>query len=177
MKPSSFDLPQPQRIVDQHPHSHTDNIRLAPFVIDQNVPHGYAETIETTCRRPEIHVLAAGMRFSFDADIDTPFRVKADGNAVILGPQALADPAIAALSIRHALELALWQRLASSHQHTGTHMAVAVIALRVAASYYQSLQPRERDTCLVQLPGGCGRPSSRSHKMGSHSKASPSVRP
>ncbi len=61
----------------------------------------------------------------------------------MLHPASLADPAAAAVLLRHALELALWQRLGGAGAHHACH---------VAARYLAGLAAPERARARAALP-------------------------
>jgi hypothetical protein len=107
--------------------------------------------IRLTCRRPELRPLCAGTGFAVDADIDLPARV-VPGGRIVLHPAALAEPTCAALVIRHALELALWQGLGTADGAAAQRRTGALLACRVAARYAALLPVRARETGLQALP-------------------------
>jgi hypothetical protein len=96
-----------------------------------------------TCRRPELRPLCAGMLVSTDPALGAPFQVEA-GRRIALHPASLAEPAMAAVTLRHALELALWQRLGCR--------AAAPSVSRVAALYARSLPSAESLHALARIP-------------------------
>ena len=127
---------------------------LAPVEgIPDRVPQRYRRAIEATCSRPEMRFLAAPVTFVVDENLCVPFRIMEAGGKVHLAPDSLTNRAVAALHIRHALELALWQRLVGDGGTTEARMAVGLLALRVASLYWGLLTDRERAACQPLLPG------------------------
>ncbi len=74
------------------------------------------------------------------------------GERIVLHPDSLADPQGAALILRHALELALWQRLGRPEHRHEERRARAYLACRVAARYGAILPARARAEGLAALP-------------------------
>ena len=99
--------------------------------------------ITLTCRRPELRPLCPGMLLAVDPALAAPFQVEA-GQRIALHPASLADPSAAALILRHALEVALRQRLGGP--------AGTLHASRVAAFYAHGLPADERRRALAALP-------------------------
>jgi len=119
----------------------------APPTIDPATPDQLRLALRLTCRRPELQPLCPGLRLAVDPLLDLPFRGTA-GARIVLHPGSLAEPTAAALTVRHALEIALWQRLGGAGQ-----LARALLACRVAARYAAMLPEREREAGLQALPG------------------------
>ena len=99
--------------------------------------------IALTCRRAELRPLCAGVLLSTDPTLAAPFQVDA-GRRVVLHPASLADRAMAALILRHALEVALRRRLGCPAADLDTS--------RVAARYARSLPADEAERALAALP-------------------------
>jgi hypothetical protein len=117
--------------------------------IDPATPDQQRLAIRLTCRRPELRPMCPDIRFAVDRSLDLPFRVTG-GERIVLHPACLAGPVGAALSLRHALELALWQRLGGPER--GWRRAMALLACRVAALYGRVLPAGEREAGLRVLP-------------------------
>ena len=117
--------------------------------IDPATPDQQRLAIRLTCRRPELRPLCPGIRLAVEPSLDLPFRVTGGGR-IVLHPACLADPTGAALILRHALEVALWQRLGGSER--GRRRAMALLTCRVAALYGRVLPAREREVGLSVLP-------------------------
>ena len=107
--------------------------------------------IRLTTARPELRPLCAGVRFALDPALDLPFRA-ARGERIVLHPDSLGDPMGAALILRHALELALWQRLSRPELLDEQRRARAWLTARVAARYGAILPARARAQGLAALP-------------------------
>jgi hypothetical protein len=115
-------------------------------LIAPDAPDHLRLALRLTCRRPELQPLCPGVRFAIDPLLDLPFRVTGGGR-IVLHPASLAEPTAAALTVRHALELALWQRLGGA-----AHGVRAFLACRVAARYAGMLPAAERKAGLMTLP-------------------------
>ncbi len=107
--------------------------------------------IRLTTARPELRLLCTGVRFAVDPALDLPFSV-AHADRIVLHPDSLAHPLGAALILRHALELALWQRLSRPELLNAQRPARACLVGRVAARYGAILPARERAQGLQALP-------------------------
>ena len=145
--------------------------------------------VRLTTARPELRPLCGGVHLAFDPALDLPFRA-IHGDRIVLHPDSLADPVGAALILRHALELALWQRLSRpaagaeatppletaaggrprasrprrsppSAAQPQQRLARAYLTCRVAARYGVMLPAAERAAGLAALPGWLA----RAHEM------------
>jgi hypothetical protein len=119
--------------------------------IDPEVPEEARAAIEAACRRPELRALSSGLTILFDVGLDAPFMVTR-GLQVVLGAGALGAPALLALLLRHAFELALLQRLTPG-AWTGVRGALlALLACRTAGFYQGLMIEAERTACRAALP-------------------------
>ncbi len=116
--------------------------------------------IRLTTARPELRPLCTGVRFAVDPALETPF-CAAPGERIILHPDSIAHPLGAALILRHALELALWQRLSRPELLNAQRLARARLVGRVAARYGAILPAGARAEALAALPGWLA----RAHEM------------
>ncbi len=107
--------------------------------------------IRLTTARPELRPLCAGVRFAVDPALNLPF-CAVRGERIVLHPDTLADPLGAALILRHALELALWQRLSRPELLKEQRRARACLTALVAARYGAVLPARARAQGLAALP-------------------------
>ena len=107
--------------------------------------------IRLTTARPELRPLCAGVRFAVDPALNLPF-CAVRGERIVLHPDSLADPLGAALILRHALELALWQRLSRPELLKEQRRARACLTALVAARYGAVLPARARAQGLAALP-------------------------
>ncbi len=107
--------------------------------------------IRLTAARPELCPLCAGVRFAVDPALGLPFSVT-QADRIVIRPDALAHPVGAAILLRHALELSLWQRLGGPEPGPGQRRARACLVARVAARYSALLPTRERADGLAALP-------------------------
>jgi hypothetical protein len=129
----SFDLPQAR-------------------VVGRDMPARFRDIIEAACQRPEIRPLAASVSFAIDQAMSVPFRVT-DGFQVVLNPRSLATPPLSAIHIRHAAELALFQRrLAPDNGDFWCRVAMAMLVCRSAARYFGSLIFLEQELSKPHLP-------------------------
>jgi hypothetical protein len=135
------------------PPSHRHGFELAaPGPIAKGVPADCSALIEATCKRPEIRPLSSEVSFAVDARMTMPFRVRS-GYEVVLNPRSLANPALCALHLRHALELALLHRELNLAARSPWHRAVAgILACRTAAIYFESLIFLEQELARPHLP-------------------------
>ncbi len=111
-----------------------------------------AHNVVAAClRRPELRVLLGPVTVSVDPELSLPFSVS-QGTEVVLGLSALANASVAAFHMRHALELAMLQRLTPGHWMAPSGVALAVLACRAAARHYGLLNAVERAACRSHLP-------------------------
>ena len=111
--------------------------------------------IEAVCLRPELRLLSAPVTIFLDRALAVAFQVSR-GDRVVLGPAALINASLAALHLRHALELALLQRLTPG-QWAGTRAAaLALLACRAAGFYHRQMITAERAACGAHLPDWLG---------------------
>ena len=123
----------------------------AAAAVEKGTPDHLRLAVRLTTARPELRPLCAGVRFALDPALDLPFG-SVRGERIVLHPDSLADPFGAALILRHALELALWQRLSRPELLNEQRRARAWLTARVAARYGVILPARERAQGLAALP-------------------------
>lgn len=124
-----------------------------PGAIAKGVPPDCTALIEAAYKRPELRPLSSAVSFAVDARMTMPFRARA-GCEVVLNPRSLANPALCAVHLRHALELALLQReLALAERSPWHRAAAALLACRAAAIYFDSLVFLEQELARPHLPG------------------------
>ncbi|MGH6931564.1 MAG: pyridoxal phosphate-dependent decarboxylase family protein [Dongiaceae bacterium] len=107
--------------------------------------------IEACLKRPELAPLAVGVACSVAKDRSLPFMV-VGGSRIEFAPPCLAEPAAAAVVMRHALESALLNRLGGGHADPAWSAAASLLACRAAAIYRAILTAEERKACLIGLP-------------------------
>ena len=124
----------------------------APGRLARGVPADCGALIEAACRRPEIRPLSSQVSFAVDARMSVPLRVRS-GHEVVLNPRSLANPALCALHVRHALELALLHRELDLSRRSQWHRAAAgTLACRTASIYFDSLIFLEQELARPHLP-------------------------
>ncbi len=97
----------------------------------------------TALDRPDLRVVSAARRVSFDASLDAPFRADAKGE-VQLGPACLGSARACAFHIRHALELSMLlevaAQMACGSGEPGRHdlpVLAGLCAARTAALFWR----------------------------------------
>ena len=137
---------------DQAPGPADPDFRLAiPAQIDGDCAAEDRALIEVACLRPELRLISAPVTIVVDRALAVPFQVSR-GERVVLGATALINGSVAALQMRHALELALLQRLTPG-QWAGTRAAaLALLACRAAGFYHRQMIAAEREACRGHLP-------------------------
>lgn len=129
------------------------DFRLAKIAaIDQNLPARDRAMIEAVCRRPELRLLSGEVTIALDSELQLPFKA-VRGCKVVLSPVALANDSVLALHLRHALELALLQRLTPSEWTGAGPIVLALFACRTAALYAHLMIDAEREACQAHQPG------------------------
>lgn len=123
----------------------------SPGVVARDTPESCRWALRLICHRPEIRPLCPEVRFAVDPGLPGPFRV-AGGARIVLHPDALASPAGALLLVRHALELALWQRLTAGEPALGRPPDAGLLIARVAARYAALLPAADRRAIADALP-------------------------
>jgi len=122
-------------------------------IVGREVPARLREIIEAACDRPEIRPLAASVSFAIEPDMTVPFRAT-NGFEIALNPRSLSTPPLSAIHIRHAVELALFQRQLGPGQTDFWHrVAVALLVCHSAAQYFGSLIFLEQELSRPHLPG------------------------
>jgi hypothetical protein len=96
------------------------------------------------CARPELGRLAADIRFSMGSGLELPFVSR---GTIVIGPEVLQETRCAAVTVRHALELAQWQRNCGEHYDSALGIAVGLLACRASALVAPrfSSQPADSD--------------------------------
>lgn len=108
-------------------------------------------TIEATCDRPELRPLLHGVSLVARRAAPVPYR--ATGPATIeVRPESVASRAAALLSIRHALELAMWRRLLPPGAGAFQAVAAAALALHAAEQFMGAQPPDVRAAALAAAP-------------------------
>jgi hypothetical protein len=116
----------------------------------EGTPHERAALVRL-CRRPEIRPLANEVRLRVRADLEAPFRVTS-GRFVDIARDALIHPALSALYLRHALEIAFWHRSAATAAAPAERLAHALLGAHVALVYLETMPRREREAVLRAAP-------------------------
>ncbi len=132
----------------------------AAAAVEKGTPDHLRLAIRLTTGRPELRPLCAGVRFAVDRALAMPF-CATRGERIVLHPGSLAHPLGAALILRHALELALWQRLSRPELLNAQRPARARLVGRVAARYGAVLPAGARAEALAALPDWLA----RAHEM------------
>ncbi len=109
------------------------------------------QRIHKACLLPELRPLLAKVRINTDETLPLPFEVY-DSKHITLGTKYLGTLAATTLHLRHALEIALWQRLSGNESSFERRGAIALLACRVAAIYYNLLPPSQQESCLPYVP-------------------------
>jgi hypothetical protein len=104
------------------------------------------------CERPEFRPLLREVRIRIRRDLGLPFRA-VNGWDISMDSGVLANPALASLHLRHALEVAFWQRVdPASIDDPAAPVARAVLAARVALMYLSTLPRHELEAVLSAAP-------------------------
>ncbi len=136
---------------DRSPEPAALDFRLAvPARIDGECAAEDRALIEAACRRPELRLLSAPVTVFVDRSLEVPFQVSR-GERVVLGSAALINASVAALHLRHALELALLQRLTPGPWAGTRATALALLACRAGGFYHRSMIAVERAACRAHL--------------------------
>ncbi|MEA3274164.1 MAG: hypothetical protein U9Q81_02485 [Pseudomonadota bacterium] len=123
-----------------------------PCLIDTCGPDGcVGRLLYLASQVPDIHPLTEGVRLCLDVSLNEPFRVR-HGTSIALQPKYLGNLCATALHLRHALELALWQRVSEDTSTPETVALVSLAAGRAGALYHDLLLARERALCSSFLP-------------------------
>jgi glutamate/tyrosine decarboxylase-like PLP-dependent enzyme len=110
--------------------------------------YGERAAILGAASRPELRALTSEVAFAARADLAVPFCATAD--RITLRAGLMADPAVLAVLVRHALELALWQGLAPDDGQDAALIDLA--ACRVAGITLRLQSLAERDAAQGALP-------------------------
>lgn len=106
--------------------------------------------LDAALAEPDTKPLLAGLTHRLGDTGDVPFVARAD--AVSLAPHAIHDPAALRVLMRHAGEVALWQRLTAAQLGLAWQVALAISAARVVSSYVATLPERVALAAMVGLP-------------------------
>lgn len=141
-KPSTLHRQSALKTAAARPHARRQNQRyISPA--DQAV-------IDAAMAEPDTKPLLAGLTHRLGDTGDVPFVAHAD--AISLAPHALHDPAALRILMRHAGEVALWQRMTADQLGLAWQVALAISAARVVASYVTTLPERVVLAAMAGLP-------------------------
>ena len=124
---------------------------VAPRSVDSRISPRFRRLIEAACARPDLAPLVERSIITLDLDLDVVFRVQRGGE-VVLGSSALASPAMTALCLRHALELALLKQMTPQAAAAARALAAGLLAIRTAGFHLQAQEPADRASCRRLLP-------------------------
>lgn len=100
--------------------------------------------------RPEFRPLLYDVTLRACGDLEHPFRVT-HGRCIEIATRSLAVPALATLHLRHALEVAFWQRTSTSLD-PAHKLARALLAAHTALVYMDTMPRTERQALLNAAP-------------------------
>ncbi len=141
-KPGSRQRMLPSKAAAARPHAR----RQGPILIS---PADRA-ALETAIAEPDTKSLLAGLTHRIGDTGDVPF--VAHAGAISLAPNALHDPAALRVLMRHAGEIALWQRLTDNQLGLAWQVALAISAAHVVSSYVATLPERVALAAIAALP-------------------------
>ena len=125
-------------------------LRQAPAISDDIDPE-HKKIILSVFLRPEMPSLIRSVEFKVSEKMSLPFRVPS-ANEIELNPRILKCPSLAAFFLRHALEIAIWQRKMSGYVPLSFFLAVAVLSANTAKLYWESMLEREQRLLLDHMP-------------------------
>ena len=100
---------------------------------------GLNAALLSVLQRPDLRILAEGVRVSFALDLGQPFEVSPDG-AIVLGPSSIGNGRHCAFHLRHALEIA------TTNAIPGVAPCLAgLAAARVAALFWRLDGPADQE--------------------------------
>ena len=125
-----------------------DQARPTPTIATGSAPQ--RTLLADVCRRPELAPLVAGMAVGVHERSDALFE-DPGGPVVEVSARALSTPPLAALELRHALELAVLDGAdpGAAGPRRGAHR---VLAMHLAAAYYATMTAAERAAARTALP-------------------------
>jgi hypothetical protein len=101
--------------------------------------------------RAELAILAEGVSIASGSTFESPFRVPS-GTLVDVSPGVLRSGAALPVHLRHALEIAMWHRIAPTPRTIATEVAVAGLACWTALQYVSTLAVTQAAAALDALP-------------------------
>ena len=107
--------------------------------------------LRSICARPEFRPLLKGIRFRVCPELNVPFRTL-DAVTIELASAIVGEPALAAVHIRHALELAVGYSIVPVRDDVWVRLAVAILACNTALRYLETTTEQERDAALRWAP-------------------------
>ena len=107
--------------------------------------------IEETCDRPELRPLLHGVSVFTCAAMPVPYRAIGP-YTVEVRPDAVAGRAVALLSLRHALELAVWRQLLPRAARASQAVAAAALSLHATEQFMSAQPPDVRAAALGAAP-------------------------
>lgn len=107
--------------------------------------------LEALAQRTEFGPFLGETAFAFDERLDLPF-VCRDGRTITLNSKAISLSAAGAVMLRHAMEVALLQRMLPAQYDASTRLAAAALGCHTAAAYWRSLVAREAEQAARELP-------------------------
>ena len=120
-------------------------------VIHEDIDPIHKKMILSVCSRPEIQPLVRSITFKVIDEMNVPFRVPS-ADQVDLNPGILRHNSLAALFLRHALEIAIWQSKMSGYAPLSFFLSIAVLSANTAKAYWESMIEREQHLCLTYMP-------------------------
>lgn len=130
----------------------TDAFQLTQLpVIHEDIDPIHKKMILSVCSRPEIQPLVRSITFKVIDEMNVPFRVPS-ADQVDLNPAILRHNSLAALFLRHALEIAIWQSKMSGYAPLSFFLSIAVLSANTAKAYWESMIEREQHLCLTYMP-------------------------
>jgi hypothetical protein len=110
-----------------------------------------AAAAKALCARPELKPLLRGIRLKVLGNIGPAFHVL-DAATIVLARTALDNPPLAAFHLRHALELALWQRALNGTLDDIARVRCAIAAFHCALAYLEMMTSAEKQRAERDFP-------------------------
>src|SRR5688572_20772402 len=120
------------------------------------------EVLNRVCARPELRPLLDKAQIRVNGELAFPVRVP-DATNIELAPGALANPALAAFHLRHALEILLCNRLAPCRTGPASEIAIAIVAAHTALMYLDTMPASDRRAVLELSPSWVGKAYKQLH--------------
>jgi hypothetical protein len=120
------------------------------WVIDDFSGEGRS-SLERVLLRPELAALAAGLSFRRGAGLDGPFRAPT-ARAIELADRTLDSEAALVVLVRHALEAAMWHRIAPAPRPPHIEVASACLACCTTLRFTDTLPAADRAAALAAQP-------------------------